>query len=105
MHLSTTSSEILGHLEPLNSHISAPNYFLRTPSEAFSIIESLENPSQFAYQCDFYHLQVQCGNITKFLEKNITKIGHIQIAQVPGRNEPNSPGELDYAWLFSCLKR
>merc|ERR1719285_336273 len=95
---------IKGHLEPINTHISAPKYFLKTPSEAFSIINEL-NSTQFTYQCDFYHLQVQCGNVTRFLEENIARIGYIQISQVPNRNEPDSPGELNFEWLFGQLKK
>ena len=71
---------MLGHLEPINSKISAPNYFLHTPFEALSILDEIGS-SCFAYQCDFYHLQVECGNITRFLEANMARIGHIQIAQ------------------------
>ena len=79
-------------------------YFLNSPSEAFDIISEL-NVDNLSYQCDFYHLQVQHGNITRFLEENIKRIGHIQIAQVPSRNEPSSSGELNYDFLFNALKR
>ena len=75
-----TAKGLRGHLEPINAKISAPNYVLTKPEEAFSILDEL-NLTCFTYQCDFYHLQVECGNITRFLEANLARIGHIQIAQ------------------------
>ena len=101
-------ADLIGNLEPINSHISAPNYFLNFPQEALSIIDEVEKltgKNRLVYQCDFFHLQVQHGNITRFLENNIDKIGHIQIAQVPGRNEPDTDGELNYSFLFQTLQR
>ena len=101
-------ADLVGNLEPINTHISAPNYFLNLPQEALSIIdevETLTGKKRLVYQCDFFHLQVQHGNITRFLENNINKIGHIQIAQVPGRNEPDTDGELNYSFLFQTLQR
>ena len=101
-------ADLMGNLEPINTHISAPNYFLNLPQEALSIIDEVEKltgKKRLVYQCDFFHLQVQHGNITRFLENNINKIGHIQIAQVPGRNEPDTDGELNYSFLFQTLQR
>lgn len=39
------------------------------------------------------------------IKKPILVSGHVQIAQVPGRNEPDSPGELNYSYLFKTLER
>jgi hydroxypyruvate isomerase len=35
----------------------------------------------------------------------ITFIGHIQVAQVPDRHEPNTNGEIDYRYIFSLLEQ
>lgn len=102
------SAGIMGNLEPINTHISAPNYFLNLPEEAFSIIDEVESKTgkkRLVYQCDFFHLQVQQGNISRFLERNISKIGHFQVAQVPGRNEPDTDGELNYSFIFETIKK
>lgn len=41
----------------------------------------------------------------EFLLKSRTLFsGHVQIAQVPGRNEPDSAGELNYNYLFNTLE-
>jgi hydroxypyruvate isomerase len=80
-----------------------PGYFLQHQSEACEIIKAIEMPN-LKLQFDIYHAQRMDGNITDFLKGHIDLIGHIQIAQVPGRNEPDYPGELNYCFIFKTLQ-
>lgn len=53
---------------------------------------------------DLYHLQHITGNITRSFIDFKEIIGHIQIAQVPHRHEPNVTGELDFTYIFDLIK-
>jgi hydroxypyruvate isomerase len=55
-------------------------------------------------QHDLYHMQRMEGELAATLEKNLHRIGHIQIADNPGRNEPGT-GEINYPFLFALLDR
>lgn len=52
---------------------------------------------------DLYHLQHIAGNVTHRIRDLMPFVGHVQIAQVPHRNEPHSLGELNYAYVFRVL--
>lgn len=87
-------------IEPLNHH-DAPGYFLGTSTQAKSIIEDLAQPN-LKLMFDCYHLQIMEGDITRRLTDLMPLIGHIQVASVPDRAEPDH-GELDHAHLFAHL--
>lgn len=88
-------------IEPLNHH-DAPGYFLQTSDQAVAILEALNLPNvKLMFDC--YHLQIMEGDITRRLKKYAEHIGHIQIASVPERQEPDR-GELNYAHVFEVLE-
>jgi hydroxypyruvate isomerase len=87
-------------IEPLN-RIDNPAYFLTTQADAHAIREAVGAPN-LKVQMDLYHAQVTEGNLATKLRRWIDHIGHIQIAGVPGRTEPDV-GELNYAYLFRLL--
>ncbi|MEL6596072.1 MAG: TIM barrel protein [Pseudomonadota bacterium] len=87
-------------IEPLN-HYDAPGYFLSTSAQAKTIIEAVGQPN-LKLMFDCYHLQIMEGDITRRLTDLMPIIGHIQIASVPDRAEPDH-GELDHAHLFAHL--
>ncbi len=60
--------------------------------------------SNVKLQYDIYHAQIIAGDLARTLEANIHRIGHIQIADNPGRHEPGT-GELNYPFLFGLLDR
>ncbi|KAH0618707.1 hypothetical protein JD844_018142 [Phrynosoma platyrhinos] len=68
-----------------------------------AILKKVGNPN-LKLQLDIFHCQIMDGNLTQNLETYFPVIGHIQIAQVPGRHEPDSPGELNYPYLFQLLE-
>ena len=55
-------------------------------------------------QYDIYHAQRMEGELATTMEKHLARIGHIQIADNPGRHEPGT-GEINYAFLFKHLDR
>jgi hydroxypyruvate isomerase len=87
-------------IEPINTR-DIPGFFLNTQAEAHAIREALGEPN-VRVQMDFYHAQIVEGDLTTTFRKHVGGIGHIQIAGVPGRNEPDT-GEVDYRYLLPLL--
>lgn len=87
-------------IEPINSR-DMPGYFLTTQAEAHAIREEVGEPN-LKVQMDFYHVQIMEGDIAMKVRKWFEHIGHIQIASVPARNEPDD-GEVNYRYLFRLL--
>ncbi|XP_056893438.1 putative hydroxypyruvate isomerase [Takifugu flavidus] len=93
-----------GLIEPINSRITDPRYYLDSPHQAAAILEKVGRPN-IKLQMDIFHCQIMDGNLSQNLQKYLPIIAHIQIAQVPDRNEPDSAGELNYSFLFSTLEK
>ncbi|MGL4729557.1 MAG: hydroxypyruvate isomerase family protein [Bosea sp. (in: a-proteobacteria)] len=89
-------------LEAINPR-DKPGYFYSTQGEAAEIIASVGAPN-IKLMFDVYHCGVAEGDITRKLEHFLPLIGHIQIAAVPSRNEPDE-GEVDYRHIFAQLTR
>ncbi|TMW51847.1 hypothetical protein DOY81_003092 [Sarcophaga bullata] len=94
---------IIGVIEPINKH-SVPGYFLNCYDVARSVLESV-NSKSLLLMMDVFHLQLIRGNVTNSFEDLAHHIGHIQIAQVPNRHEPDHEGELNYAYVFSLIEK
>uniref|UniRef100_A0A8D0DYN8 Putative hydroxypyruvate isomerase n=1 Tax=Salvator merianae TaxID=96440 RepID=A0A8D0DYN8_SALMN len=94
---------LVGLLEPINCRISDPHYFLTTPQQAVAILNKVGRPC-LKLQLDIFHCQIMAGDLTQNLEAYFPITGHIQIAQVPARHEPDSPGELNFIYLFQLLE-
>ena len=89
-------------IEPINT-FDIPGFFLSTTQQALDIIQEVAADNLFV-QYDIYHAQRMEGELCNTMEKNLSKIGHIQLADNPGRNEPGT-GEINYAHLFKFLDR
>ena len=87
-------------IEPINTR-DMPGYFLNTQAEAHAIREEA-GAANLKVQMDFYHAQIMEGDIAMKVRRYLPHIGHIQIAGVPGRHEPDT-GELHYPYLFRLL--
>ena len=85
-------------IEPLNSR-DAPGYHLATLEAALITLDAVNRPN-LKIMFDCYHLQIMGGDLLKRLSANMDHIGHIQIAAVPDRGEPNH-GEIDFPWLLA----
>jgi len=89
-------------LEPIN-HRDKPGYFLSRIEQAAGIIEKVAR-SNVKIMFDCYHTQIMQGDLTRRLETHLNLIGHVQIAAVPSRAEPDE-GEIDYAGICRALDR
>jgi len=87
-------------IEPINTR-DVPGYLLNTQAEAHAIREELRM-ANLRVQMDLYHAQIMEGDIATKIRRWLPHIGHVQVAGVPGRNEPDS-GELNYDYLFRLL--
>lgn len=88
-------------VEPLNVLVDHKGYFLSTTDEALQIIDAVNSPAvKLLY--DVYHQQITEGNLIARITQHIDKIGHIHIADVPGRHEPGT-GEINYANVFKAI--
>jgi hydroxypyruvate isomerase len=84
-------------IEPVNS-FDIPGFYLTRTDQALSLIDEVGSPN-LLLQYDIYHAQRMEGELGATLSKNIARIGHIQLADNPGRGEPGT-GEINYPWLF-----
>ena len=84
-------------IEPLNSQDN-PGYFLTKVEQAKEICE-LVGSDGVKIMFDFYHVQINQGNVLKRFEENFPFIGHVQIASVQDRAEPDK-GELDFNFVI-----
>lgn len=89
-------------IEPIN-HRDKPGYFLHHIEQAASIIEKTGR-SNVRIMFDCYHTQIMQGDLTRRLETYLDVIGHVQIAAVPSRAEPDE-GEIDYRDICRTLDR
>jgi hydroxypyruvate isomerase len=96
--LSDAGIELL--LEPVNTR-DVPGFFVNTVKQALSILDDVGS-SAARLQFDIYHTQVMEGDIANKIEANFGRIGHVQLADNPGRHEPGT-GEINYAYLFGQL--
>ncbi len=87
-------------IEPLNLRDN-PGYLLSTQEEAHAIRDEVGAPN-LKVQMDLYHAQIVGGDLSERLRRFLPHVGHIQIAGVPGRHEPDV-GEINYAWIFKQL--
>ncbi|QIO54846.1 2-oxo-tetronate isomerase [Rhizobium leguminosarum] len=89
-------------LEPINGR-NMPGYFLNDFGAAEQLIAECGLPN-LKLQFDIYHRQIIHGDVTMALRSLLSITGHIQIASVPSRNEPDGE-ELNYAYLFGEIDR
>jgi hydroxypyruvate isomerase len=88
--------------EPINTR-DVPGFYLCHTQQALDIFEEVGSDNLWL-QYDVYHMQIMEGDLTSTLGRNLARIGHIQIADNPGRHEPGS-GEINYPFVFDFLDR
>ena len=94
-------SGIIIMIEPLNTYVNHPGYYLWSSVEGFDIIREVDHPLvKVVY--DIYHQQVMEGNIIPNVTKNLDCIAHLHSAGHPGRNELQF-GENDYNVIFKAV--
>jgi 2-dehydrotetronate isomerase len=89
-------------IEPINSR-DRPGYFLSHVEHAADLVGKIGAPN-VRIQFDFYHIQIVGGDLLKRFEKFLPAVGHVQIAAVPTRGEPDE-GEIAYPHVFEAMER
>jgi len=87
-------------IEPINT-FDIPGFYLNRTDQALSILDEVGS-TNLLVQYDIYHAQRMEGELGNTLSKHITRIGHVQLADNPGRGEPGT-GEINYPWLFKHI--
>jgi hydroxypyruvate isomerase len=89
-------------LEPINRR-DRPDYLLHRPEQAAAIIEQVGR-ANVRIQFDFYHVQIEGGDLMTRFARHFPIVGHVQIAAVPSRAEPDE-GEVNYAAILDMIDR
>lgn len=89
-------------IEPINPR-DVPGYFLSRQKDAHELLAEVGAPN-LRVLMDFYHAQIVEGDLATTFAQYRHQVGHVQIAGVPGRNEPDS-GEVNYPYLFERMRR
>ena len=87
-------------VEPFNS-VDVPDYLVHTVEEARRVIE-LAGYEGVGLQFDFYHTQMEQGDLASTFQQHFELVSHIQISGVPGRHEPDD-NEINYTYLFGLI--
>ena len=87
-------------IEPINT-FDIPGFYLNGTNQALSIMDEVGADNLFL-QYDIYHMQRMEGELAASMRKHLARIGHLQLADNPGRNEPGT-GEIDYRFLFKFI--
>jgi len=89
-------------IEPVNRY-DIPGFWLNRTDQALALIEEVGGDNLFL-QYDIYHAQRTEGELAETLRRHLRRIGHVQVADNPGRHEPGS-GEISFPFLFGHLDR
>jgi len=89
-------------IEPINNY-DVPGFWLNRTALAVSVLDEVGADNAYV-QYDIYHAQRYEGELAATMDKYLARIGHIQPADNPGRNEPGT-GEINYPFLFAHLDR
>ena len=87
-------------LEPINTR-TVPGFFLTRSAQALDVLNAAREGNAFV-QYDFFHMQIMEGDLARTMERLLSRIGHIQLADVPDRHEPGT-GEINYDFLLRRL--
>jgi len=84
-------------LEPINTR-TVPGFFLTNTRQALEVLEAAGAANAFL-QYDIFHMQIMEGDLARTIERLLPRIGHLQLADVPGRHEPGT-GEVNFEFLL-----
>jgi len=88
-------------LEPLNTAVDHEGYFLETTRTGYEIVRAVDSPA-VELLFDVYHQQITEGNVISNATRDVDLVGHVHVADVPGRHEPGT-GELHYQNILAAL--
>jgi hydroxypyruvate isomerase len=88
--------------EAINTY-DMPGFFLNRSAQAMALFDEVGS-NNLKLQYDIYHMQRMEGELAGTIERILLSIGHIQLADNPGRHEPGT-GEINFPWLLSFIDR
>jgi hydroxypyruvate isomerase len=89
-------------IEPINTY-DIPGFYLNRTEQAAKILDDVGADNAFV-QYDIYHAQRMEGELAATAQKYLSRIGHMQLADNPNRNEPGT-GEINWSFLFAHIDR
>jgi hydroxypyruvate isomerase len=89
-------------IEPINTQ-TVPGFYLNKSAQALAIIDEA-GAANLKLQYDLFHMRIMGEDLAKTIEANLARIGHMQVADVPGRHEPGM-GKIDFPLLFDLIDR
>jgi len=89
-------------IEPINTQ-TVPGFYLNQSAQALAIIDET-GAANLKLQYDLFHMHIMGDDLAETLSANLARIGHMQVADVPGRHEPGT-GEIDFHPLFDLVDR
>jgi hydroxypyruvate isomerase len=89
-------------VEPINT-FDIPGFYLNRTAQAIALLDEVGADNAFV-QYDLYHAQRMEGELAGTLQRHLARIGHVQLADNPGRHEPGT-GEINYPFVFAQLDR
>ena len=88
-------------LEAVNNSVDIPHYLVNSTALSAEIVSEV-GKKNLKLQCDLYHMQIMEGDLARKIELHKDLIGHFQLADNPGRNEPGT-GEINYDFLLNFI--
>jgi hydroxypyruvate isomerase len=90
-------------LENLNTAVDHPDTPFAKAADTLALVEAVDSP-YLRMNLDLYHAQIGEGNLIQLVERALPFVGEIQVADVPGRQEPGT-GEIHYPAIAAALRR
>jgi hydroxypyruvate isomerase len=89
-------------IEPISTQ-TVPGFYLNRSAQALALMDEVGVPN-LRLQYDLYHMYLMGESLSETLAANVSRIGHLQIADAPGRHEPGT-GRIDFPPLFDLIDR
>jgi hydroxypyruvate isomerase len=100
--LATTPDDLQLVLEPLNTVLDHPGYWLSDMATAAAIVREVGS-SRLKVLCDLYHMAMMGHPLERLIDAHVAHIGHVHVADVPGRHEPGT-GAIDWLAVLRRLR-
>jgi len=89
-------------VEPISTQ-TVPGFYLNRSAQALALIDEVGAPN-LRLQYDLFHMHLMGEDLAAVLERHLASIGHMQLADAPGRHEPGT-GVIDFPPLFDLIDR
>jgi hydroxypyruvate isomerase len=94
--------DVVYNLEHLNTKIDHPGFAFSRVEDVMRLLEEVGSP-RIKLLLDVYHAQIEEGNLVATIRQCRGSIGHVHVADVPGRHEP-STGEINYSRVAGIFR-